>query len=86
VKRPAPATDDSDDGPSKKGKAKADGPPGADQLPAVQQSVAMHLAKAREHAQLAKTVLVSFAEAGGDPRLIQLSAGDKALLGATNVA
>ena len=83
LKRPAP--DDSDETPVKMGKAKVGADGGsADSLAVVSESIAMHLARAREHAQLAQTVLLSFSEAGGDSRLINLSPEDLALLAATN--
>jgi len=69
--------------PSKKGKEKA----GVEDEPAVElaevaQSVASHLARLREHARSAQAVLLSFAEAGGDPRALNLAPEDVALLAA----
>jgi len=81
LKRPAP--DDSDDAEraaSKRGKAKVEYSTDELDVASVSQSVAHHLAQSREHVQLARTVVFSFKEAGGDPRSLVLSQEDLQLL------
>ena len=84
-KRPAPedGAEEEEKPPSKKGKEKA-GTDGdrVDELAEVAQSLATHLAQLREHARLAQAMLRSFAEAGGDPRSLNLAPEDIALLAA----
>jgi len=84
-KRPAPedSAGEEEKPPSKKGKEKA-GTDGdrVDELAEVAQSLGTHLARLREHARLAQAVLLSFAEAGGDPRSLNLAPEDIALLAA----
>ena len=87
-KRPAPeSTDEGEQEPSKKGKAVASASgESAGELATVAQSIATHLARAREHAQLARTVLISFSEAGGDAHALAalISKPDMAILVATD--
>jgi hypothetical protein len=87
LKRPAP--DGGADGASKNGKAKVSasahgGGEGGEAGPldseAVAQSVVQHLAQSREHIQLARAVVFSFKEAGGDPKSLVLSQEDLQLL------